>query len=283
MTNTNLVAPSYLTAYDFYSHVEHAVIEPMVAWLCQEQPLYVLDAGCGEGMPAFVFAEKGCMVVGIDRNVDSLRAAEEVKPTSPLNEQLTFQEGDLRELSFPDGHFDLVWTSYVLHHIPDKGAAVRELYRVLKPDGRLAIREGGLPLQMFPGDLGLGEPGLDARIQLANNRWFAAMRKATMPDEVDYPYGWAQLLLDQEFANVTARTFTLDMLPPFDEHQQAFVLHQLQRVIDRDQGPYGPILTEEDRSVLPQLLDPDSSCYILQRRDLHVRYGLSVYVGTKQT
>lgn len=72
------------------------------------------------------------------------------------------------------------------------------------------------------------------------------------------------------------------MLPPFDEHQQAFVLHQLQRLIDRDQGPYGPVLAEEDRSVLLQLLDPNGSHYILQRQDLHVRYGLSVYLGTRR-
>lgn len=281
MTNTTL-SPSYLAAYDFYSHVEHTIIEPMVAWLCQGKPLHVLDAGCGTGMPAFVFAAQGSTVVGIDTNADSLQVAKDVQATSALGAQLTFRQGDLQSLPFADDHFDLVWTSYVLHHIADKAAAVRELYRVLKPGGRLAIREGGLPLQMFPGNLGLSEPGLDARLQLANNRWFAAMSKATMPDEVDYPYGWAQLLLDREFVDVMARTFTLDMLPPFDEHQQAFVLHQLQRVIDRDQGPYGPVLTEGDHSVLPQLLDPDSVHYILQRRDLHVRYGLSVYVGTKE-
>ena len=41
--------PSYLAAYDFYSHVEYAIIEPMIAWLCQGRPPYVLDAGCGNG------------------------------------------------------------------------------------------------------------------------------------------------------------------------------------------------------------------------------------------
>lgn len=281
MTNTQLTS-DYLAAYDFYSHVEHTIIEPMIAWLCQGRPLYVLDAGCGKGMPAFVFARHGCTVDGIDLNPDSLKFAEEVQATSAFGEQLTFRKDDLRTLPFADSHFDLVWTSYVLHHIADKAAAVRELHRVLKPEGILAIREGGLPLQMFPGNIGLGEPGLDARLQVANNRWFAAMSKATMPDEVVYPYGWAQLLLDGGFAQVTARTFTVDMLPPFNDYQQAFVLYQLQRTLDRDQGSYGPILTEEDRFALQQLLDPASPHYILQRQDLHVRYGLSVYLGKKE-
>lgn len=275
-------APTYLTPYDFYSHVEHAILEPMVAWLCGGQALHVLDAGCGDGLLAFVFAAQGCTVVGVDTEQDSLQVATEIQATNPLGAQIEFRQEDLRTLPFVDAQFDLVWTSYVLHHIADKPVAVRELHRMLKPGGRLAIREGGLPLQMFPHDIGLGEPGLDARLQVAQNRWFTAMSKATMSDEVPYPYGWSQLLLDRGFTNVTARAFTLDMLPPLNNHQQAFVLHRLQRALTRDQGPYGPILVEEDSFTLRQLVDPNSPHYLLLRRDLHVRYGLSVYVGTKE-
>lgn len=280
MTSDN---PSYLDQLDFYDRVERGVIQPIVAWLCNGQALTVLDAGCGEGAPALVFAEAGCFVTGIDVDSPSLEKARQLFGATPFADRVKFGEESILQLPFDDQQFDLVWCSYVLHHIEDKLAAAREIRRVLKPGGRLAIREGGLPLQMLPFDLGLGAPGLEGRLHVADDRWFAAMVKDTMPEEVPYLYGWLQLLLDTEFSAPTARTFTLDLVPPFDAMQSEFIVYRLRRVLERDQEAYGPFLSEEDRETLKQLLDPQSSHYILKRTDLHVRYGVSVYVGQKPT
>jgi ubiquinone/menaquinone biosynthesis C-methylase UbiE len=272
---------AYLQALDFYDRVEYPLIQEMIAWLCGGDKPDVLDGGCGEGMPALVFAEQGCAVVGVDTDQESLSKAHQLLAKTPFAAQVTLQEGNLLKLPFADAAFDLVWTSYVLHHIADKLAAVLELQRVLKPGGRLAIREGGLPLYTLPYDFGLGAPGLEHRLRDAENRWFAAMTRDTLPNEVYYPFGWSQLLIDTDFTDITARTFTLHLLPPFDEAQTEFVLYRFRRVLERDQGQYGPFLSEQDRDTLYQLLDPKSAFFILKRRDLHVRYGLSVYVGTR--
>ncbi len=271
----------YLKPLRFYDRVEIGILRATVAWLGVAPETTVLDAGCGEGTSALILAEIGASVTALDLDETKLQTARKLLAGTPFADRVVFQTGSILELSFPDNHFDLVWCSYVLHHLADKEAAVRELRRVLKPEGKLVIREGGLPLQMLPFDLGLGEPGLQDRLRVADNRWFAAMTQATLPDAAPYPYGWSQLLYDTKFASVTARTFVLDLLPPFDEAESAFVVFMLGRTLERDAGEYGPLLADEDREVLRQLLEPASPHYLLKRNDLHVRYGLSVYVGVK--
>lgn len=126
---------AYLPYLDFYDRVEHSVIKQTVTWLCADQKLHVLDAGCGEGLPALVFAAQGCSVMGVDIENESLEKASQLLAKTPFAQQIAFQKGDLLQLPFIDETFDLVWTSYVLHHVADKLAAVRELQRVLKPGG----------------------------------------------------------------------------------------------------------------------------------------------------
>jgi SAM-dependent methyltransferase len=273
------------TAFDtklgLHDRVERPIVQAMIDWLCDGRRLRVLDAGCGPGAPALAFAELGCRVVGIDVDEDSLGTARELFAGTPHEEQVEFRVADMLALDSDDASFDLVWTSKALHHVADRPGAVRELLRVLRPGGRLAIREDGLPLQMLPFDIGLGEPGLQDRLRVAHNRWFDAMTRTTLPDAVPYPFGWAQLLVDNDLADVTVRTFTIDLLPPFDEVQAEFAVHQLQAMLARDAGEYGPVLLDADRDLLRRLLDPSGSHYLLKRRDLHIRYGQSVYVGRK--
>lgn len=271
--------PSYLAQLDYYDQVEYGILQPMIAWLCNGQPLRVLDAGCGEGAPAPIFAEHGCTVVGVDVDEPSLENAKTLLKHTAFGGQVEFQRADMRHLPFEDATFDLVWSSAALHHVADKRAVVRELKRVLKPGGRLAIREDGLPLQLLPFDLGIGEPGLQYRLHVADEQWFAAMLRDTLPGNV--AYAWAQLLRDEEFHDITAQTFAQLLLPPFTDVQQQFVTARLNRSLVRDQGEYGPFLSETDRDTLAQLLDENNPHYILSKSDVQLHYGLSVYVGHK--
>lgn len=276
-----MAPPPFYLPDDFFEQVDYAVTAPMIAWLVQGRPLHVLDAGCGGGVPALIFAAHGCTVTGVDVDGESVQKAQALFAASPFAARLAAHHADVMQLPFPDHRFDLVWASYSLHHIADKSAAVRELRRVLKPGGVLAIREGGLPLQVLPFELGIGTPGLQERLRVAQNMWFVRMLQVTLPDAVPYPFGWVQLLRDAGFSAIQARTFTQDFLPPFTPAQAAFTLYHLQRAQRWDQGDYGPLLSEEDRATVRALLDPAGPHYLLHRQDLHVTYGLSVYRGEK--
>jgi len=104
----------------------------------------VLDLGCGEGRHAIsVYLETGAEVIGVDLSKKDLQTAEQ-----RLNESLAFagEHGSCRfeqqnalALNFEDNHFDVVICSEVLEHIPDYQGVLKEIDRVLKPNGIMAL------------------------------------------------------------------------------------------------------------------------------------------------
>ena len=90
----------------------------------------LLDLGCGTGRHAHEARRRGARVVALDLRIEDLRSTRE--GTLPV-------QGDALALPFPDSSFDRVIASEVLEHIPEDGAAIAELRRVLKPGGTLAV------------------------------------------------------------------------------------------------------------------------------------------------
>jgi len=100
----------------------------------------VLDVGSGVGGTSRCLArEFGCHVTGIDLTDEYCRAAGMLSARIGLTELVDFRQGDATNLPFPDHSFDIVWTEHVAMNIPDKPRLYREMYRVLKPGGTLAI------------------------------------------------------------------------------------------------------------------------------------------------
>ena len=95
----------------------------------------VLDAGCGVGYGSALLARAGATdVVGIDL---SARAVEAARAGAPEN--AAFVTGDLHELPFEDGRFDVVVCFEVIEHVEGQDDVIAELARVLASDGVLAI------------------------------------------------------------------------------------------------------------------------------------------------
>ena len=90
-----------------------------------------LDAACGTGRHTRHLAELGHRVTGIDLTPEMLAIAEKSLP------QADFRVADLLDLPFGDASFDLVVCGLALAHLPDLGAGIAELGRVLRPGGRL--------------------------------------------------------------------------------------------------------------------------------------------------
>lgn len=105
----------------------------------------VLDLGCGEGRHSHgLHMVGGLEVVGVDLDQASLEKAREgletLPPRRPDDPHTTrFQTGDATRLDFADNTFDVVICSEVLEHLPDYDAALVEIRRILKPDGRLCV------------------------------------------------------------------------------------------------------------------------------------------------
>ncbi len=113
-------------------------------------PDHVLDMGCGRGAVAIMEAQTfpGATIDAIDlwRSVDQsgngVEAATRNAEANRVDDRITFATGDMTELPYPDGSFELVTASLSIHNIHSsqgRAQAVREAWRVLAPGGRLVI------------------------------------------------------------------------------------------------------------------------------------------------
>jgi len=105
----------------------------------------VLDMGCGAGRHAFEMYRRGADVIAFDQDADELSGvrdlfvAMEEAGEVPPGAEADVKEGDALSLPFADGEFDRVVAAEVLEHIPADIQAIRELARVLRPGGTMAV------------------------------------------------------------------------------------------------------------------------------------------------
>ena len=128
-----------------------------------------LDVGCGVGLYALWLAEavgQGGRVVGIEPEPAKVEAARALVGGEAAGERLEFQPGDGTAIPLPDRSVDWVWCGDVLHHIVDTEKALRECFRVVRPGGRVIVKES----QVFSAMFLPGHPELERRIQLAEIR-----------------------------------------------------------------------------------------------------------------
>ena len=93
----------------------------------------VLDVACGTGVVARECARRGATVTGLDFNEGMLSVARSISP------DIDWRQGDACDLPFEDGSFDAVVCQFGLMFFPERKKSLGEQWRVLAPDGRLAV------------------------------------------------------------------------------------------------------------------------------------------------
>jgi SAM-dependent methyltransferase len=96
----------------------------------------VLDVGCGTGVlarEAAVRVGPSGRVAGLDLNEGMLAVARRLRP------EIDWRQGDALDLPFAERDFDVVVSQFALMFFPDRPRALREMWRVLAPGGRLAV------------------------------------------------------------------------------------------------------------------------------------------------
>lgn len=112
----------------------HQFLYELVAPLCKGKK--VLDYGCGNGVHAAFLGAHSAEVVGIDLSEGSLAIAKRVVEKNGVRGNVTFLKMDCEALEFPSGSFDVVFDGGTFSSL-DFQKAMREIARVLKPDGAL--------------------------------------------------------------------------------------------------------------------------------------------------
>lgn len=116
------------------------VIPQMIKQLSPNSDTVILDAGCGPGVHSIRVAKMGYQVHAIDFSRQVLDEARRRASSAGVLDRITFEPGDLTQLQFADESFECVFSWGVVIHVPDAAAAFRELARIVKPGGRLAIQ-----------------------------------------------------------------------------------------------------------------------------------------------
>lgn len=102
----------------------------------------VVDAGCGSGTKSLELARRGYRVHAIDFSAAILEQARAEIAAQGLAPSVELAREDLTAISLPDGSVHLAVCWGVLMHVPDVGAAVAELARIMAPGGKLVVSEG---------------------------------------------------------------------------------------------------------------------------------------------
>jgi SAM-dependent methyltransferase len=102
----------------------------------------VLDVGCGPGSITRGLAERVAPgeVVGVDLSRETLETARHDASVRGLR-NLRFEEASVYELGHPDGAFDVAYAHQVFQHLREREAALREMLRVVRPGGLVAVRD----------------------------------------------------------------------------------------------------------------------------------------------
>lgn len=268
---------AYLSAWD---DVSEPLNRAIAGWLGVGAGDVVVDVGSGGGGMTAVLADAvgdDGTVIAVDADPKLLDVARQRAERADRKIHTVHADLEQQRLQdvLPRQPVGLVHASAVIHHVDDELRAIRQLAAVVRPGGRVALVEGGLSTRFLPSDCGIGEPGLQLRLDAAQEAWFwSEIRPAS--DTVRTGVGWGSLLGQAGLVDVVARSFLLDVPPPLDERTRRVVIdiltNQSARVDDR--------LDPSDREALALLLDPEDPSGVMQRPDVFVLGARTVHVGT---
>ncbi|WP_409060631.1 class I SAM-dependent methyltransferase [Streptomyces sp. SYP-A7185] len=252
----------------------------IAAWLhtWQPEPALIADVGSGSGSVSFLLAEifPKAEVLAVDPAEPLLERARE----RAAREGLTDRIGTLRA-ELPEGigalpPADLLWIGRALHHVGDQEQALAALAERLAPGGAIALLEGGLNQRILPRDIGFGRPGLQTRLDLADDQWFTRMR-ADLPGAKAVTEDWPTLLTEAGLRHAGTRTFLLDIPAPVSATARAQIISELARRREM----HDETLTPEDLATLDRLLDDSDPQSLHHRPDVFLLSAQTVHTGLK--
>ncbi|MEF9907620.1 class I SAM-dependent methyltransferase [Streptomyces sp. P9-A2] len=255
--------------------------ERALGWLAKEvtEPGLIVDAGSGPGVISCLFAEvfEGARIVAADGSAPLLERAAERAARYGAGDRFGTLAGELPgvldELEYPA---DLLWAGRGVHHLGDQRAALAAFAARLAPGGTLAVMEGGLPARYLPRDIGIGRPGLQARIDAVEADRFTRMR-TELPGSVAHTEDWPALLAAAGLHHSRSRTFLLDLPAPAGDRVRAHVVATLTRTRDRLAGE----LDTDDRATLDRLLDPADEASLHHRPDVFFLAAHTVHTAVR--
>ncbi|OWK35296.1 class I SAM-dependent methyltransferase [Fimbriiglobus ruber] len=260
--------------YDAYQESFHKAFRAELQGILDALPIPgdgdVLDVPCGNGFYTRRLTERmgpGGRLTAVDASGEYLRRAREAVAGSKA--EVKVRKANAYKLPFPDGTFDLVWCAQSLISL-DPDRAVREMFRVVKRSGVVAILEVDefhhvlLPL---PVEL---EAAMPLAVQAASLERYGDGKKLAPAR------GLRRVLKNAKFRCVRRVTYPFDRAAPFDLHTTAF----LKRHVDYLRSFAYPHLPAPMQAVFDRVTDPGKAKSLFRLTDAEVVCINAVYLAS---
>ena len=169
------------------------------------ESMRILDIGCGIGGSArTLFSNFRCNVTGIDLCEEFCRAADLINERLGYSSNIEIQQGDALNVPFDNSSFDTIFIQHVLMNIENKERLISEIFRLLRPKGRLALNTicaGSVNPIHFP-------------VIWANNPSISFLRSPNELRQVLVTSGFKELLWRDDTKKVLEEIQTMRSKPP---------------------------------------------------------------------
>lgn len=243
----------------------------------------VLDLGAGTGTGTIALAERfpRADVYALDRSEQMLDLVRSKAFFRGIPERVHTVRADLDDAWPAFEPVDVAWASLSLHEVADPDRVFDNILAALAPGGVLAVVEMDTRPFVLPDDLGLGTPGLEARIHAA-----VAPARAPMNLHPD----WSDALVRAGFADVARHRFEIAPSPqalarfapgPTSGDRASVLARYAHTSLLRLRDAARPGLNQEDRDTLDILLAGDGPHSLFKRGDLTARGTRSLWLARR--
>ena len=234
----------------------------------------IIDVPCGDGFFTACLArllKPDDLLIAADLSRAYLDEAERTVAGIADSPRLRFIEADAYQLPFDDATFDVVWCAQSMISLPDPVKALQEFYRVLKPQGRVAVLENDeLHHVLFDWPVEL-ELEIGTAMRKASRETFGSRHKLFATRNLQTMFRKAG------FDPLHRQTFAADRHAPFPPATRAYLEYHLARV----RRLTSPQISVEIREELDSYTVPGSSEFLLDQKDTSATYIWTLSVGRK--
>jgi ubiquinone/menaquinone biosynthesis C-methylase UbiE len=228
-----------------------------------------LDIGCGIGLQTLLLAEatgpEGS-ITGMDISAELLDYARQKIAASPLARQISFKQGDMHSLPFPDDSFDWVWSADCAGYPSgDLLPVLKEIARVVRPGGRVAIL-AWTSQQLLP-----GHPLLEAQLN-ATCSAYAPLLRGTNP--ASHFMRALRSFSAVDLVDVRAQTFVGEVQAPLSAECRVALTSLIGML-----WSVSSETPEADRLEYQRLCRADSPDFILDLPDYYAFFTYTVFSG----